>query len=835
MSALRAAPSLVALLGLYTASSGCSWTLDLDGYRSRDEGSAIGSLDRGGSGADAGPLPGVTSAGRDAGSSAPEGDALLYDYRFPRGAPSFSIPAAEGLASQLPAGADLGLTPGSVATTRGGTVEVAVDGSFTFTPAGAPGAFWGTDQLELGSSSGRLRTRLTVYPERLRLTELPSSGGAGFALSGTRSLDRVGVTTHGLAPAGDVNGDGLEDVVLGFSGDGSTTDDGILFAVGRGAYVLFGTRSATDISLAAPPEGAGFFVWGDDDPETLDSFGSSVAGVGDVNGDGFDDVIISSQSRGLRVGGTIADSHGAAYVVFGKPDASDVASSALDAAQGGGFVIQGSSAHFLAGFAVAPAGDVNGDGLADILVTSPYTIAVERVSAIFVVFGKIDGTAVSLDTLSSGASDRGVAFLAPEGELWGASATGLGDVNGDGLDDIAFGGSPSPTGDAAQSAGRVRVVFGQRNFPSQISLADLDLSPGLSLLISEAALGDLADVVHRAGDVNGDGLDDVLISATNAIRRERLETADAGVDAGAPVGLEGPNSDGMAYVVLGSSAPPAAVSLLPVERGGLGGFAISGSTTGIGVSLASGDVDADGHADVLVSTFPSFVEAGSYLVFGQPEPGAVRLDSGSPQQLLKIEGDVAERSGFVVATGADVNGDGLDDLLINAPGYRGNTAGGAYLAFSWDMRGTLSGRGPALSGGRNDDVFELPVTPPILVRGGHGRDTLRAGARTPTVDLRARGRWESLEVIDVRGGGPHRVLLDEVALRRIPENEPGFAFSLVRKLTVLGDAEDRVELGATGFSPRGSNAGRAVYGKAGVYYGLEVSQAMAFTSGVTPE
>jgi hypothetical protein len=202
--------------------------------------------------------------------------------------------------------------------------------------------------------------------------------------------------------------------------------------------------------------------------------------------------------------------------------------------------------------------------------------------------------------------------------------------------------------------------------------------------------------------------------------------------------------------------------------------------------------------------------------------------------VLTIEGNFPERSGPLVASGFDFNGDGFDDLLFGAGTYGSSTAGGAYVALGWDVRGTLNGRGEAMIGDRNDNVFDLPALPPLLVRGGHGSDTLRAGSLTPVVDLRARGRWESIEVIDVRGGGAHRVLLDEVALRRIPENQQGFAFSLARRLTVLGDAEDTLELEATGFLPRGGNAGRTVYGKAGVYYGLEVSPEMTFVPGATP-
>jgi hypothetical protein len=813
------------------AGSGCSWTLDLDGYRSRTgvEG-AVGSLEDG----DAGATRADATTARD--TAGP-----FRDYRFPRGAASFSVAAAEGLLSTATAEEGLALTAGSFPTARGGTVEVATDGSFTFTPAGAPGTFWGTDLLEYRLPTSVLRARITVYPDRLRLAELATSGGGGFGIAGAHAEDNLGGIRRCLAPAGDVNGDGLEDIVLGLHGPNVLAPDNVQYGEGNGAYVLFGAYSTSNVLLATPAAGAGFLVQGDSDSTTLDSFGTGVAPAGDVNGDGFDDVIVTSHGRGLaRAEGVISGTpYGAAYVVFGKPDTNTLDISALLSAGGGvGFSILGSDQDAFVGYSAAGAGDVNGDGLADLIVSVPY---LDLTSGVFVIFGKSDSLAVSLSSVADGRA--GFAVLGePDGERLGFTVAGVGDVNGDGLDDIAFASSYQAPGDLLVR-GRVRVVLGRRDPAPSLSLASLDADPSLGYAITGAADGDLALDVQAGRDVNGDGLDDVLVAAQGASRSEPAapaDDADAGVtdDASSPAPPLAQSPDGIVYVVQGRSSP-VDILLSDIERGDPAGFAISGSTPAgnVGASVSSGDIDADGHADVIVGTAPAN-RAEAYVVFGTPKPISVRLGLAPTEQALKIEGNVDEYAAARVASGADINGDGLDDLLVGAALYGGagtpQLAGGAYVAFGWDVRGTLSGRGEAMLGDRSDNVFDLPALPPLLVRGGHGNDTLRAGSQTPVVDLRARGRWESIEVIDVRGGGPHRVLLDEVALRRIPENQQGFAFSLARRLTVLGDAEDTLELEATGFQPRGGNAGRTVYGKAGVYYGLELSPEMTLIPGAAP-
>ena len=442
---------------------------------------------------------------------------------------------------------------------------------------------------------------------------------------------------HSVATAGDVNGDGFSDVIVGaYSYDNGQTDEGRAF-VYQGSAAGLATTSA----------------WTAEGEQIGAGFGYSVATAGDVNGDGFSDVIVGAYGYS---NGQAAE--GRAFVYQGS--AAGLATTPAWTAEGDQEV-----AEF--GRSVATAGDVNGDGFSDIIVGAyRYSNGQGAEGRAFVYQGSAAGLATTSAWTAEG-EQVGVGF--------GATVATAGDVNGDGFSDVIVGAAFYDNGETDE--GRAFVYHG--------SAAGLPTTSAWTAE-SDQASAEFGVSVATAGDVNGDGFSDVIV--------------------GAPFYDNGQINEGRAFVYRGSAAGLATTSAWTAEGEQIGAV--------IGYSVAAGDVNGDGFSDVIVGA-PGYDN-------GQTNEGRAFVYHGSAAGLSTTAAWTAEGDqdfaefGRSVATAGDVNGDGFSDVSVGAQGYdNGQTnegrafvyhggSGGLSLAPAWFTNGGQNNAGWGWSVGTAGDV-----------------------------------------------------------------------------------------------------------------------------------
>ncbi|WP_308367899.1 MULTISPECIES: LamG-like jellyroll fold domain-containing protein [unclassified Microbulbifer] len=610
--------------------------------------------------------------------------------------------------------------------------------------------------------------------------------------------------------AGDVNGDGYDDVIVGVPLDDSNGTN-----AGR-AYVLFGNGTGTLPDFSAVSAGNnGFMINGAGAGHRA---GMAVGG-GDINGDGLDDVVVGAPFASVNGGES-----GAAYVVFGKADTATVELSAIaSSTDAGGFAIYGAYGKDHVGGSIV-VGDVNGDGLADITLgefSHKDHLGTDSVMSaswstdnnlVYTVYGKADGELVNLTSIAASDNDGGFVVRASNrsvssGFPFASSVLPVGDFNSDGLLDFVV------NGDWYQKSNESNVLIfghvgGDLVYNNQLANGDV----GINLSPESGTYG--FDTVNGAnsypgfttaavGDVNADGLDDIALMA---------------VDSGCCSSIQYPTG----YIIFGTT-DKATINLQDIAAGN-GGFVIRNNASAkyhakldvvFGTIGGLGDINGDGYDDIAIGDpYADSNNGRIYVVYGKADTTAVNLsDVVAGSGGFYTSGNTGDGLGHWIGRARDVNGDGIADALFGAPEADNsalNNAGAFYLMLGqgdnvthWGTAGddaisgtsnwpdsiaagagndTINGYGGAdvIYAGPGDDAIVISDTDFVRIDGGTGTDTLQLEGANLFLNLAAASsRVRSVEIIDIRGTGANALSFNK-------------SISGTTQVMVKGDADDKV-------------------------------------------
>ncbi len=582
------------------------------------------------------------------------------------------------------------------------------------------------------AAAGSITLPTSQFPAVINVADLGAP--IGFEITGISAGNFLG---WGVSSAGDVNGDGLGDLVIGAPG---VDAPGVVEA--GAAYVLFGTGSAAmpaSISASSLNGVNGFAITG---AAVRADAGFSVAS-GDFNGDGYSDVIIGAPGA--------AHASGEIYVVFGHGGGFPASLSAKGLNGANGVTILGAPKDSKSGYSVA-SGDINGDGRADVVIgavdASPNGLL--QAGSAYVVFGSSAGATSSINLNSLNGANGFRIDGAIAGQHLGFSVT-TADLTGSGYDDVIVG---APNG--GTDTGDVYVIYGNAGgFPPVINVNSLNGTNGFTII--GGAMRTRTGWSVGAGDVNGDGIPDLIIGEID------------GWANGVP-------RSGVTYVLYGSKAGfPATINLAnltPSQGFEILGYAYNQEAGG-SVSCA-GDINGDGIPDILVGAphgdpiYPktNLYPGSAFVVFGQKGgfTSPVNLDALNGVDGFRID-DNEPTSGFEfsVSAAGDINGDGFDDLIIGkrpSP-YRSSadTAGAAYVIYGHSTSGpaipptnemfVATVNNYIFSGGAGNNYFNFShVGQYAIAYGGSGNAVFYMGAKFTANDAIDGGTGTSTLILD---------------------------------------------------------------------------------------
>ncbi|MBU1099556.1 MAG: FG-GAP repeat protein [Bacteroidetes bacterium] len=443
---------------------------------------------------------------------------------------------------------------------------------------------------------------------------------ADVKMTGLSDYEKFG---YSVSSAGDVNNDGYSDVIVGAPGYSSNT--------GR-AYIFLGA-SGTSMNNAAALTMTG--------ENTGNEFGNSVSSAGFVNNDNYSDFIIGAAKY--------ESAKGRAYIYMGGASLNNIAD----------VVITGDNANDNFGSQVSSAGDLNNDGFTDIIIGAESNNFETGFAKIY--YG---ATGVTMDNISDGTLTGENTY-----DKFSVSVSSAGDLNNDGFDDIIVGAS-----NYSKGLGKTYIYKGASTF---------DINVGLTIT-GDAGFGNqFGTSISGAGDINNDGIDDIIIGAPKYN-----------------------NYTGRAYIYFGSnsSTPNNNVDLVLTGESEESYFGYSVAT--------AGDVNNDGYDDVIVGAYNYNTGRGrAYIYYGGSS-----MNSNADVTLTGT--GIGDFFGKSVSPAGDVNNDGYDDVIVGAYGYSGNT-GRAYIYYGGSSMNstvdvTLTGESTAIrfgtsvssAGDVNNDNFD---------------------------------------------------------------------------------------------------------------------------------
>lgn len=484
------------------------------------------------------------------------------------------------------------------------------------------------------------------------------NGTNGVTLLGADAGDQSG---KAVSAAGDVNGDGYGDILIGAPGaDGASNSKS---AVGE-SYVVFGKADwsgTPTVNLGSLNGTTGVTFYGID---VEDESGRAVGSAGDVNGDGYADIIIGAPVSDGQ--GNLTSIAGESYVIFGKANWSGTPTVNLSSLNGTtGFTLFGVDREDSSGTAVSGAGDVNGDGFADIIIGAPVADGIGNVldsdaGESYVVFGKASWTATPSVLLSSlnGTTGFKVYGVSPVVDLGdenfitmfsnsGNAVAGLGDVNGDGYDDVlisaVFAQGLIP---GSANHGQNYVIYGKADWSATATMLTTDLDGTNGFTIYGADSNDQSGYSSSgAGDFNGDGFSDLLIGAPNGAGPAEVNS-----------------STGEAYVVFGGDFTSSVT-----HDGTAAGETLTGSSGADKIVGGGGNdqLNGGGGADVLYGGAGDDVITVTSTDFARVNGGhgndTLKLSgSGLSLDLTTLAGNKLQNIELI-----DIRGSGANTLVLN--------------------------------------------------------------------------------------------------------------------------------------------------------------------------